>query len=39
MHLLERMNFTSGDFPRDEDEFVSPAVRAVRERGSELEAC
>jgi len=21
MHLLERMNFTSGDFPRDEDEF------------------
>lgn len=21
MHLLEKMNFTSGDFPRDEDEF------------------
>jgi flavin reductase (DIM6/NTAB) family NADH-FMN oxidoreductase RutF len=21
MHMLERMNFTSGDFPRDEDEF------------------
>ena len=21
MHLLERMNFTSGDFPREEDEF------------------
>ena len=21
MDLLERMNFTSGDFPRDEDEF------------------
>ena len=21
MHLLERMNFTSGDFPRDQDEF------------------
>ena len=21
MHILERMNFTSGDFPRDEDEF------------------
>jgi flavin reductase (DIM6/NTAB) family NADH-FMN oxidoreductase RutF len=22
MHLLEKMNFTSGDFPRDEDEFA-----------------
>jgi flavin reductase (DIM6/NTAB) family NADH-FMN oxidoreductase RutF len=32
MHLLERMNFTSGDFPRDEDEFdwaaLTPAPSA-----------
>ena len=40
MHLLERMNFTSGDFPCDEDEFgwarLTPApsakVRAVSRR-------
>ena len=33
MHLLERMNFTSGDFPRDEDEFawahLTPAPSAT----------
>ena len=32
MHLLEKMNFTSGDFPRDEDEFdwaaLTPAPAA-----------
>lgn len=32
MHLLERMNFTSGDFPREEDEFgwagLTPAPAA-----------
>jgi flavin reductase (DIM6/NTAB) family NADH-FMN oxidoreductase RutF len=32
MHLLEKMNFTSGDFPRDEDEFgwagLTPASAA-----------
>jgi len=32
MHLLERMNFTSGDFPREEDEFdwacLTPAPSA-----------
>jgi flavin reductase (DIM6/NTAB) family NADH-FMN oxidoreductase RutF len=29
MHLLERMNFTSGDFPRDEDEFDWAGLTAV----------
>src|SRR6266404_7526904 len=29
MHLLERMNFTSGDFPREEDEFDWAQLTAV----------
>jgi flavin reductase (DIM6/NTAB) family NADH-FMN oxidoreductase RutF len=29
MHLLERMNFTSGDFPREEDEFDRAGLTAV----------
>lgn len=29
MHLLEKMNFTSGDFPRDEDEFGWSGLTAV----------
>src|SRR5574341_403406 len=30
MHLLERMNFTSGDFPRDEDEFGWAGLTPLR---------
>jgi flavin reductase (DIM6/NTAB) family NADH-FMN oxidoreductase RutF len=44
MHLLERMNFTSGDFPRDEDEFgwahltPAPSAKVGRFRVAEAKA-
>ncbi len=44
MHLLEKMNFTSGDFPRDEDEFgwagltPVPSAKVVPPRVGEAKA-
>lgn len=44
MHLLEQMNFTSGDFPRDEDEFgwagltPAPAAKVRPPRVAEAKA-
>lgn len=44
MHLLEKMNFTSGDFPRDEDEFgwagltPAPSAKVLPPRVGEAKA-
>jgi flavin reductase (DIM6/NTAB) family NADH-FMN oxidoreductase RutF len=44
MHLIEKMNFTSGDFPREEDEFgwagltAAPSARVRPSRVGEAKA-